>query len=234
MQKIHEAIVKEWTWAGIIPKRIIDTNKFGHLIVEHTNGLVWLIRPEELSCEIIAKDVAEFEEIRKTEDFILDWNMESLVELAESKYGTIPKENVFYLVLPTVLGGEYIIENINVLPIEEVVSISGSMAFQIKDLPDGGDVQNYRITKGIATLKFLFNMINGYKLMLIGTALMETGTIFYLPLFHDYHFTSYQEPPPPPPLPPPDEPPPLEPRLLLPELLVDVDVEIEEEKPSRL
>lgn len=141
MQNIQEVIVKAWGWSGIIPKEVIDINKFGHVVVEHANGLVWRIIPEELSCEIIAKDIAEFEEIKKTEEFILDWDMEGLVELAEAAYGPLADGTSFYLVLPAVLGGEYSQENINVLPTEEVIAVSGSMAFQIKDLPEGGDIQ---------------------------------------------------------------------------------------------
>lgn len=141
MQNILEAVAKDWGWAGIIPKRVIDTNKFGNVIFEHANGFIWRIVPEELSCEIIAKDVTEYEEISKVEEFVQDWNMEGLAQAAEAVYGPLTEGMVFYLVLPAALGGEYSVANVNVLPIEELISVSGTMAFQIKDLPDGGEVQ---------------------------------------------------------------------------------------------
>lgn len=144
MQNILETVTGEWGWAGINPKRIIDTNKFGNLIIEGVDGLVWRIMPEGLSCEIIAKDIEEFEQIRVGEEFILDWNMESLVEAAEAAYGPLPEGSVFNLVIPAPLGGAYNIANINVLPLTEAIAVAGSVAYQIKDLPDGEAIQQRR------------------------------------------------------------------------------------------
>jgi hypothetical protein len=141
MQNIIDIVTHEWRWAGLVPKRIIDTNKFGNLIVEHQNGFVWRIVPEELSCEIVAKDAAEYEVISQSEEFVADWQMQALVEAAEATYGPLADGDVFYLVTPGVLGGEYDVSNINVLPLEELIALSGDLAKQIKDLPDGGEIE---------------------------------------------------------------------------------------------
>ncbi len=141
MKNIIETIAKEWSWSGLIPKEVLDINKFGNVIVEHENGIVWRIVPEELSCEIIAKDKAEYDEISKTEEFQADWNLEALASEAEAKYGVLPEGSVFYLVTPGVLGGEYAVENVNALPLIELLALSGDLARQIKDIPDGGEVE---------------------------------------------------------------------------------------------
>ena len=141
MQHIIDGITKNWSWSGLVPKSIIDTNKFGNVVVEHQNGFVWRIVPEELSCEIIAKDVAEYEQIRTSEEFIADWNLPSLVEAAEAAYGPLAAGQVFYLVTPGILGGESEVSNIKTLPLEELLAVSGDMAEQIKDMPDGGEVE---------------------------------------------------------------------------------------------
>jgi hypothetical protein len=40
-----------------------------------------------------------------------------------------------------VLGGEYIISNIKTAPLIELIRFSGDLANQIKDLPDGAQIQ---------------------------------------------------------------------------------------------
>ncbi len=141
MQNILDIVARKWSWSGLVPKSIIDTNKFGNVVVEHQNGFVWRIVPEELSCEIIAKDVAEYEQIRTSEEFVEDWNLPGLAEAAEAAYGPLADSRVFYLVTPGILGGEYAVSNIKTLPLEELLAVSGDMAKQIKDMPDGGAVE---------------------------------------------------------------------------------------------
>ncbi len=141
MGNIIDIVARKWSWSGLIPKNIIDTNKFGNVVVEHQNGFVWRIVPEELSCEIIAKDVTEYEQIRTSEEFVADWNLPGLAKAAEAAYGPLAEEQVFYLVTPGILGGEYEVSNIKTLLLEELLSVSGDMAKQIKDMPDGGAVE---------------------------------------------------------------------------------------------
>lgn len=140
MQNILEITALKWGWSGLVPKSILDTNKFGNVIVEHQNGFVWRIVPEELSCEIIAKDVTEYEQICTSEEFVADWNLPGLIKAAEAAYGPLGEGQVFYLVTPGILGGEYEVSNVKKISLEELLAVSGSMAEQIKDMPDGGVV----------------------------------------------------------------------------------------------
>ena len=139
--KILEAIKSAWGWIGIRPQKLYWLNKFGNIIVKDEGGCYWLIRPEELSCEIIAWTEDEMTKLWKDEDFVLDWEMTVLVDLAEEKFGKNINDRCFYFVISPVLGGKYELQNIQTVPILDLVSFSGDIAEQIKDLPEGAQVK---------------------------------------------------------------------------------------------
>ena len=136
-----EIIGDSWGFTGLEPKSILDVNDFGNVIVESDDGQVWHICPEELECNRIAGSTAEFERVRASEDFVLDWKMERLVELGRSIHGTPPEGRCFCLKIPGVLGGAYDGSNLGTISIAELLASSGDLALQIKDLPDGTQVR---------------------------------------------------------------------------------------------
>jgi len=139
--EILNAIKSAWGWIGVHPQKLYWLNKFGNIIIKGEGGCYWLIRPEELSCEIIAWNEEEITNLWKDEDFILNWEMAALVELAEGKFGVNEIGKCFYFVIPPVLGGEYKLENMQAISLLELIGASGEIAEQIKDLPDGSQVK---------------------------------------------------------------------------------------------
>ena len=140
MNALLEAIAEGWSWKLGEPVAIIATNRFGNAIVRNKAGHFFRIMPEEWQCELLAQSLIELEEKRSTEDFILDWEMTALVERAESALGPLAEGEVYYLVLPGLLGGTYAEENIRKIALRELLAFSGEMARQIDDVPDGGSV----------------------------------------------------------------------------------------------
>jgi hypothetical protein len=66
--------------------------------------------------------------------------MERLVDLATAKLGPPDKGRCFCLKIPAVLGGAYGPENFETISLSELISCSGDLASQIKDVPDGAKV----------------------------------------------------------------------------------------------
>ena len=139
--EILSAIKLSWTWVGIRPRKLCWVNKFGNIILQDEGGCYWLLRPEELSCEIIAWTEEEMAKLWKNADFILDWEMVALVEIAEEKLGANNTDRCFYFIRSPVLGGDYHVENMQTIPLLELIAFSGDMAEQIKDLPDGSQIK---------------------------------------------------------------------------------------------
>jgi hypothetical protein len=135
-------IIREsWSWTGLDPTTVTATNEFGNLIVRATDGAYWRICPEELTCEIVARDEAAFNALWASEEFQLDWQMTRLVGLARAALGPVSGERCYCLKRPAVLGGAYEAANLSTIARLELLALTGNVAEQIKDLPDGASVK---------------------------------------------------------------------------------------------
>ena len=141
MSKLLEIVNASWGWVGLNAKEIAGRNAFGNLLVVDDAGKYWRICPEELSCEVVSDNAAEFSSLVKSEEFQIDWEMSRIVKLAQASLGKIPNGRAFYLVIPGIFGGAYDETNIKSVPLEELISFSGYWAEEIKDLPDGAQIK---------------------------------------------------------------------------------------------
>lgn len=138
---ILETIADAWGWKGIDPTAVIDINPFGNVIVETSSGDFWRICPEELSATRLADSNAELETVFQNPEFLTDWDMAQLAQEAEDAFGIPPEDRCYCLKMPGALGGKYEHSNLATISIIELLSVSGSLAKQIGDVPDGGKVR---------------------------------------------------------------------------------------------
>jgi len=71
--------------------------------------------------------------------------MKNLVTQAKELLGPLIEGRKYCLKIPGVLGGEYGGSNLATVPLVELVRFSGDVAKQIKDQPNGAQVQ-FKIT----------------------------------------------------------------------------------------
>ena len=116
-----EEIRVAWGWTGLIPTEIVGQNDFGNLIVRDAEGLYWRICPEELDCQVIANIREQLDELAANQDFLSDWNMDAVAELAKAKFGELPEGRKFCLKIPGVLGGKYEENNIGTISSAELI-----------------------------------------------------------------------------------------------------------------
>jgi hypothetical protein len=138
---MHELVRKAWGWIGLDPAEVLAENAFGNLIVRATDGTYWRICPEELSCKEIARNAEQFAALSGTDEFLTDWEMARLVEEARQKLGPLAAGRCYCLKLPAVLGGSYAADNMGTISRGELISFSGDIAEQIKDVPDGSHIR---------------------------------------------------------------------------------------------
>jgi len=143
---ILKEVKKSWGWVGIDPIEVVAENDFGNLILKDSKDKFWRMCPEDVYCEIIANSIEEYNELVKDLDFNEDWFMESIVAEAKKRLGPLKEGYKYYLVIPGILGGEYSGSNIQSVPFYEVIRYSGDIGLQVKDLPDGAEV-NLKVTK---------------------------------------------------------------------------------------
>jgi hypothetical protein len=141
VSSIWNTIRNAWGWCGIEPAELIATSAFGNVIVQDAAGEIWRIRPEELDAGKIADSLVEYEALRGDPDFVADWAMERLRLEAEALLGEPGEGRCYCLKYPGIFGGQYIAENCGTICIGELLATSGSLALQIKDVPNGGKVR---------------------------------------------------------------------------------------------
>jgi hypothetical protein len=130
-----------WGWVGIDPVEVVAMNAFGNLLIRDTSGKIWRLCPEDLYCRVVAGNDVELGKLLQNADFAEDWEMRALVRRAHDKLGPLTESRRYHLKIPAPLGGAYDADNMSVVPIEDIISFSGHVANQIKDLPDGAQVR---------------------------------------------------------------------------------------------
>ncbi len=137
---------ESWGWIGLAPTEIVAENDFGNLILKDAEGKYWRFCPEDLYCEIVAQNQREMDSLACDQDFIDDWEMKALGAEARSILGELPAGMKYCLKVPGILGGEYGGSNLAMITFKELISFSGYVAEQIKDLPDGSQVE-FQVTE---------------------------------------------------------------------------------------
>jgi hypothetical protein len=134
-------ISRAWSGAGIDPAEVIAENDFGNVLVRATDGRYWRITPEEGACEVIADDRASLELLLRDQEFLHDWHMRELVEVAREHRGELTSSRKYCLKIPGYLGGVYDMPNLATAPIHEIIGMAGDLAKQRHELPDGTQIQ---------------------------------------------------------------------------------------------
>ena len=137
---IVEEIRESWGWVGIDPIEVVGENDFGNLMIKDVEGKYWRLCPEDVYCEVVAENREKLDALSTDQEFLEDWYMKALVEVAKDTLGPLEEGRKYYLVIPGALGGEYVISNIKTAPLVEIIRYSGDVGKQIKDLPDGAQI----------------------------------------------------------------------------------------------
>ena len=141
----HNNIIKKvnlaWNWTEFTAVKILMINKFGNIIFQTSNNEYCRICPEELSCEVIANSELEYIQLCNDSEFEADWNMDNLIRIAKQELGELGENQKYCLKIPAIIGGKYSKENLGKISFDELISFSGDLAFQIKDLEDGQEIE---------------------------------------------------------------------------------------------
>jgi hypothetical protein len=128
---ILDTVTAAWGWVGITPEKIIAENEFGNLIIKDLEGMYWRLCPEDLYCEVVADDDADYNELVKDEEFNQDWFMEVMVQKATEKFGPLEEGFKYHMLEPGALGGKYAVFNIKPIELERIVKFSGELAQKV-------------------------------------------------------------------------------------------------------
>lgn len=134
-------VIESWGWIGIDPVEVICENDFGNLMIKDAEGQYWRLCPEDCYCRVVASNRQELDSLSHNQDFLRDWYMRALVDLACDKFGALPEGRKYCLKIPGFLGGEYGGDNLATAPLIELVRLSGDIARQTRDQPPGTSIK---------------------------------------------------------------------------------------------
>jgi hypothetical protein len=136
-----EIINNAWNWKGFNAIELVKSNDFGNVIFKTDKNQYWRICPEELNCEKIANSIFELENLFQDNDYILDWEMQELLKIAIKELGELENDQKYCLKMPAAIGGLYDKTNLGKISFSELISFSGDIGFQIKDIKDGERIE---------------------------------------------------------------------------------------------
>jgi hypothetical protein len=130
-------------WQPLIPQgaRPSLLTKFGELFFVQSNGEIGMLQVSGFSYAVVAKNETDFFEWLVDPDKLIEWFLAPLLEAVQMVGKTLDAGRCYSFITPLGLGGELKPENVMAIPIEEHFKCWGEVFRQIKDLPDGAQIQ---------------------------------------------------------------------------------------------
>ena len=135
-----EAVNEGWGWTGLNATRVVAESPMGHLIVSDADDTFFYVDPDGMAIIPLGTE-AEARAHLASEEAKQLWSGGALVDEGRRRFGELPEGSVFTLKPHAMIEGRYEPENLCVMPLDELIRFTGDVAQQIKDLPNGSQIQ---------------------------------------------------------------------------------------------
>ena len=139
-----EDICSSWQWCLSDQKTILFVSCVGDMFLVGNDDTVNWLDTSVGQIKKVADSLKQFEQLLNDDENIDNWFLTTLVEQLVDNGKTLKENEVYSFKKLPVLGGEYSIDNLEVTDISVHFGLTGSIAEQIKDLPDGTKV-NFKV-----------------------------------------------------------------------------------------
>ena len=151
-QKIHDYLIDcssvDWrklvdTWQWCLPNEFTAwiVNRFGDLFLTTPDGRIHVLRLDDGSLRCLAESKDEFCAKIDDQEIANDWLMIPLVDRLVAVGKTLKDKQCYAFIRIPIIGGDYSIENIEVRDLSFQYAALGPIFEQLKDLPDGTNVE---------------------------------------------------------------------------------------------
>ena len=139
-------LVEDWQWLiGSTALPILVTS-VGDIFLQETSGEIYWLISGNAEYEKVAETYEEFQSKLQNNDIVHEWFLVPVVAQLKRQGVHLEQGKLYgFKQLPT-LGGAYEANNYELTDIEVHFSMSGQMNLQIKELPDGTQV-NLKVTE---------------------------------------------------------------------------------------
>jgi len=136
-----EKLTGNWTWLIGTGKEVLLVSTIGDMFLTDDNKRVYWLDVGSGEFKLVANTIEDFEEKLKNVEQVNEWFMIDLAtELRHSGNKLKDGQLYSYKKLP-IIGGDYTAENFAPLEIVEHFGYTGDIHEQIKDLPNGTEVE---------------------------------------------------------------------------------------------
>lgn len=135
-----KAVNDGWAWNGVVFTAIHDVSPMGHMLLSDAEEQFYYLDTDGIELVLLGDEALARTEMAHPERLQM-WSGGELVRAARERLGDPPYGHVFTLSPLNWIDGDYRPENMVILPLPEIVFMSGDLARQLNGLPDGAQVQ---------------------------------------------------------------------------------------------
>jgi hypothetical protein len=136
----QQDILSAWIWLLPDVKSVIIVTCMGDMFLEDKNGQILFLLYDGGDLEIVAENRAELELHLQDEEKFDNWLLPLLFEKLIKAGKHLKPNEVYSMRQLGIIGGEYVVENIEPTDISVHFSFAGQVCQQIWDQPDGTKV----------------------------------------------------------------------------------------------
>ncbi|MRW92278.1 DUF1851 domain-containing protein [Duganella sp. FT80W] len=135
----RETLLEDWAWLVGPRKLPILLTASGDAFIQDTDsGAIEILDVASGTTAPVAESLAELQSLLADRDFVGDYFAVQLVGDLRLNGLILKPGQIYSFIKPPLLGGEFVLENVDVADIEVHFSLSGQIARQVLGLPAGG------------------------------------------------------------------------------------------------
>ena len=140
MSREVNALNTAWGWTGVEFAEIVAHSLMGHMLVTDKAGAFHYVDPELGTVTLLGDEAAARDHMALDETQAI-WRADALIDAATERLGWTAMGEVYSLTLPALIAGDYAPENLISIDFVKLIYLTGDLARQTRDLPDGAAVQ---------------------------------------------------------------------------------------------
>jgi hypothetical protein len=137
-RQLH-ALRSAWGWTGVEFAEVVANSLMGHLLVVDRAGAFHYLDPELGTVTLLGDEAAAQAHMARKETQVL-WRADTLVDAAIARLGAVTIGEVYSLTPQALVAGDYSPENLIRLDLVDLIYLSGDIARQTRDLPEGAAI----------------------------------------------------------------------------------------------
>lgn len=142
----RDALLSDWAWLIGENKLPILLSASGDAFIQDiTTGSIYVLDTAIAELIEVADSTEQFRQLLTEKDFVVDFmGVEMVGDLIRNNV-TLNKGQIYSYKKPPVLGGDYVLENVEPTDIGVHFSLTGQIHKQVKDLPEGTAINDIKL-----------------------------------------------------------------------------------------